>query len=431
MARKVKPLSDKNIKQAKPTDKDYKLFDGRGLFLLVKINGGKLWRLKYSFEGKEKLLSLGTYPTTSLFEARAKRDEHKKEIAKGIDPSAERKEIKSNIEIQKIENEALKSGQFHLVTYGWLGTLTNDETTMTKRRRAFERDIFPYLCEYDKQHVIVSSKHIGSITHGELLRIINEKEKTAAETARRLFADCNRLWLYAISHGHASFNITTNISKKDALKKQVKNHYAKITDEKILGELLRAVDNYSGTIIRNALRFTSIIPLRAENLAELKWSYIDLDKATLTIPRSKMKVKDKKLPDFMLPLPRQAIAILQEIKELTGWGEWVFHGISKPLVHMDKESPNKALRSMGFNDEINGRKQTIHSFRGTYRSLCETYAREHGASFEVMEKVLDHQEANQAVRAYTHKADYTEQMRELLQWWADFLDEKKRQKAKK
>ena len=320
MARKAIPLTDTEIKKAKPTDKDYKLFDGGGLFLLVKTNGGKLWRLKYGFGGKEKLLSLGTYPTTSLLEARAKRDEHKKEIAKGIDPSAERKEIKSTIEIQKIENEALKSGQFHLVTYGWLDTLTNDETTMTKRRRAFERDIFPYLCEYDKQHVIVSSKHIDSITHGELLRIINEKEKTAAETARRLFADCNRLWLYAISHGHASFNITTNISKKDALKKQVKNHYAKITDEKILGELLRAIDSYSGTIIRNALRFTSIIPLRAENLAELKWSYIDLDKATLTIPRSKMKVKDKKLPDFILPLPRQAITILQEIKELTGWG---------------------------------------------------------------------------------------------------------------
>jgi integrase len=429
MARYVKPLTDKKIKQEKSTDKDYKLFDGGGLFMLVKTNGSKLWRFKYSFDGKEKLLSLGTYPSTSLLEARVKRDEYKKEIAKGIDPSAERKEIKTNIEVQKIENEALKNGQFHLVTYGWLDTLTNNETTMTKRRRAFERDIFPYLCEYDKQHVIVSSKHIGSITHGELLRIINEKEKTAAETARRLFTDCNRLWLYAISHGHASFNITTNVSKKDALKKQVKNHYAKITDEKILGELLRAIDSYSGIIIRNALRFTSIIPLRAENLSELKWSYIDLDKATLTIPRPKMKVKDKKLPDFMLPLPRQAIAILQDIKELTGWGEWVFHGISKPLVHMDKESPNKALRSMGFVDEPNGRKQTIHSFRGTYRSLCETYAREHGASFEVMEKVLDHQEANQAVRAYTHKADYTEQMRELLQWWANFLDKTKRVKS--
>ncbi len=429
MARKAIPLTDTEIKKAKPADKDYKLFDGGGLFMLVKTNGGKLWRLKYSFEGKEKLLSLGTYPTTSLLEARAKRDEHKKEIAKGIDPSAERKEIKTNIEIQKIENEALKNGQFHLVAYGWLDTLTNDETTMKKRRRAFERDIFPYLCEYDKQHAIVSSKHIGAITHGELLRIINEKEKTAAETARRLLTDCNRLWLYAISHGHASFNIITNISKKDALKKPVKNHYPKITDQKILGELLRAIEDYKGSIIvRNMLRFVSIIPLRADNLCKLKWESVDFDKETITIKRSEMKVKNKTLPDFVLPLPKQAIAILKEVHATTGWGEWVFHGVTNFKTHIGLESANKALRLMGFVDEINGRKQTLHSFRGTFRSLSETYAREHGASFETMEKVLDHQEANQAVRAYTHKADYTEQMRELLQWWADFLDKTKKSK---
>lgn len=425
--KKVAPLCDTEIKNAKPKEKKYVLSDGNGLQLLIKPDGKKIWEVRYTLAGKPKATTIGNYPLVSLAEARERRNTFKSKIVNGIDPIQEKKEIKALIEEKKLENEALKNAQFHLVAYGWLETLSNDETTMTKRRRAFERDIFPYLCEYDDQHTIISSKHIDTITHGELLRIINEKEKTAVETARRLLADCNRLWLYAISHGHASFNITTNISKKDALKKPVKNHYAKITDEKILGELLRAIESYSGIIIRNALRFTSIIPLRAENLAELKWSYIDLDKATLTIPRPKMKVKDKKLPDFMLPLPHQAIAILKEIKELTGWGEWVFHGISNPLVHMDKESPNKALRSMGFVDEINGRKQTIHSFRGTYRSLCETYAREHGASFEVMEKVLDHQEANQAVRAYTHKADYTEQMRELLQWWANFLDEIKNQ----
>lgn len=428
--KKVAPLSDTEIKNAKPKEKKYVLSDGNGLQLLIKPDGKKTWEIRYTLAGKPKATTIGNYPLITLADARERRNSFKTKIANGIDPVQERKESKTLIEEQKIENEALQSGQFHLVTYGWLDTLTNDETTMVKRRRAFERDIFPYLCEYDKQHVIVSSKHIDTITHGELLRIINEKEKTAAETARRLFADCNRLWLYAISHGYASFNITTNISKKDALKKQVKNHYAKITNEKILGELLRAIDSYSGIIVRNALRFTSIIPLRAENLSELKWSYIDFDKATLTIPRSKMKVKDKKLPDFMLPLPHQATAILQEIKELAGWGEWVFHGISKPLVHMDKESPNKALRSMGFVDEPNGRKQTIHSFRGTYRSLCETHACEHRASFETMEKVLDHQEVNQAVRAYTHKADYTEQMKALLQWWADYLDEIKNKPAR-
>lgn len=429
---KVAPLSDTEIKNAKPKEKKYVLSDGNGLQLLIKPDGKKIWEVRYTLAGKPKATTIGNYPLVTLAEARERRNAFKSKIASGIDPIQEKKQIKVLIEEKKMENHALQSGQFHLVTYGWLDTLANDETTTKKRRRAFERDIFPYLCEYDKQHVIISSKHIDTITHGELLRIINEKEKTAAETARRLLTDCNRLWLYAISHGHASFNITTKISKKDALKKPVQNHYSKITNEKILGELLRAIDNYKGSnIIRHLLRFVSIIPLRADNLCKLRWDSIDFDNAILTIKRSQMKVKNKTLPDFVLPLPKQAIMILNEIHVTTGWGEWVFHGISNFKTHIGLESANKALRLMGFTDEINGRKQTLHSFRGTFRSLSETYAREHGASFETMEKVLDHQEANQAVRAYTHKADYTEQMRELLQWWADFLDAtKKHPKAK-
>jgi integrase len=426
--KKVAPLSDTEIKNAKPKEKKYVLSDGNGLQLLIKPDGKKTWEIRYTLAGKPKATTIGNYPLITLADARERRNSFKTKIANGIDPVQERKEIKTLIEEQKVENEALQSGQFHLVTYGWLDSLVNDETTMVKRCRAFERDIFPYLCEYDKQHVIVSSKHIDLITHGELLRIINEKEKTAAETARRLLTDCNRLWLYAISHGHASFNITTNISKKDALKKSVKNHYPKITDKKILGELLRAIDNYKGSVIvRNVLRFVSIIPLRADNLCKLKWDSVDFDKETITIKRSEMKVKNKTLADFVLPLPKQAIAILKEAHETTGWGEWVFHGVANFKTHIGLESANKALRLMGFVDEINGRKQTLHGFRGTFRSLSETHAREHGASFETMEKVLDHQEANQAVRAYTHKADYTEQMRELLQWWGDFLDEIKNQ----
>ena len=334
MARTTMPLTDKEIKNAKPREKEYKLFDGNGLYMTITPDGGKRWRLKYSFEGKEKRLSLGIYPDISLSDARVKRDQLRTSIAKGIDPSAERKEAKATTEAKKIETKALKEGQFHKVVYGWLDTLTNDETTKAKRKRAFERDIFPSLCTYDENRNIISSTHIGEITHSELLKIINEKEKTAAETARRLLTDCGRLWLYAISHGHATFNITTNISKKDALQKQVKSHYAKITDEKILGELLRAIDNYNGVIVRNVLRLVSLIPLRADNLCKLKWAYIDFDKALLTIPRSEMKVKDKNMPDFVLPLPHQAITILKEIKEVTGFGVWVFHGISQPLTHV-------------------------------------------------------------------------------------------------
>lgn len=431
MARKAVPLTDTEIKKAKSAEKDYKLFDGGGLFLLIKASGGKLWRLKYIYEGKEKLLSLGTYPETSLLEAREKRDTSKKEIAKGIDPSAERKETKAKIEAKEIEEQAAIEGQFHLVAYEWLDTLNNDESTHNKRVSSFEKDIFPYLCTYNERHVITSSKHIKDITHPELLKIIKIKEKTAPEVANRRFRDCNRLWKHAINHGYTEINITDKISS-DAFAPRKEKHFAKIIDEKILGELLRAIDDYKGeggVIVRNVLRFVSIIPLRADNLCKLRWSQIDFNKAIITIPRSEMKVKDSNLPDFIIPLPDQAINILKELKEITGWGQWVFHGVRKNLESVNKESGNKALRIMGFIDEVNGRKQTLHSFRGTFRSLTETHAKDHGVSFEVRERALDHHEENKVVRAYTHKADYTEQMRELLQWWADFLDATK--KAKK
>lgn len=427
MARKAIPLTDTEIKKAKPVEKDYKLFDGGGLFLLIKPTGGKLWRLKYLFEGKEKLISLGTYPETTLAEARAKRDEYKREIAKGIDPSAERKESKANIEAKAIEKQATVDGQFHRVAYEWLATLNDVESTQKKRKASFENDIFPYLCTYNEQHIIVSSKHIKEITHPELLRIFKIKERTAPEVAKRRFNDCKRLWKYAINHGHTEINTPDRITN-DAFVPRKEKHYPKITDEKILGELLRAIEDYKGEgglIVRNILRFLTIIPLRATNLCMLRWHQIDFEKAILTIPRSEMKVNDENLPDFVIPLPKQAIEILKEIREITGWGRWVFHGVRENLEHANKESGNKALRSMGFVDEKNGRKQTQHSFRGTFRSLSETYAKEHGVSFEVRERALDHHEENKVVRAYTHKADYTEQMRELMQWWADFLDKVK------
>ncbi len=235
------------------------------------------------------------------------------------------------------------------------------------------------------------------------------------------------MWRYAINHGYTEINITDRISS-DAFAPRKEKHFAKITDEKILGELLRGIDDYKGeggVIVRNILRFVSIMPLRADNLCKLRWDQVDFEKSIITIPRSEMKVKDQNLPDFVLPLPVQAINILKEVRVITGWGQWVFHGVRNNLTHANKESGNKALRSLGFIDELSGRKQTLHSFRGTFRSLSETYAKEHGVSFEVRERALDHHEENKVVRAYTHKADYTEQMRELMQWWADFLDKQK------
>lgn len=428
--KKVAPLTDTEIKKLKPNieeNKDYTKADGNGLQLLVKTDGRKIWEIRYTVNGKAKKTTLGTYPTVTLAKARAMRDEYKSKSFEGIDPIDERKKAKEIIAEKEAENQAMSEGQFHKVAYGWLNSLTNAENTHKKRLTSFENDIFPSFCTYDKHKHIVSSKHIKDITHPELLKVLLEKEKTAPVVANRRYIDCKRLWRYAINHGHTEINTPDRISI-DAFKKHEVKHRPKITDEKVLGEMLRAIDSYKGeggVIVRNVLRLTALTMLRIGNLATLKWDNIHLKKGAITIKRSEMKVKDKNLPDFVLPLSRQAIEILKETKELTGWGEWVFHGIKDNRYHVNKESGNKALRKMGFTDEESGRKQTLHSFRGTYASLARTHHKDHGAVFEALERVLDHQEGNQVVRAYAHMADYTEQMRELLQWWADFLDELK------
>ncbi len=422
--KKVSPLTDTEIKKAQPKEKEYTLPDGNGLQLVIKPDGRKVWEVRYTIDGKPKKTTAGTYPTVSLSKVRLKRDELKAKVHNGIDPIQEKKEIKARTKLEEEKIEALENMQFHKIAYEWLSTLTVVEVTAIKKKRDFERDIFPYFCTYDENHHLISSKQFGDITHGELMRAITQKAKSTADTAKRLFADCVRLWTYAVSHEYADINITHKIDKS-VIPKTEKKNFAKITDEKILGELLRAIDVYKGDggiIVKNVLRFVSLLPLRAENLCTLKWEQVNFEKAIITIPRQDMKVKNKNLPDFTLPLPHQAVSILKEIQAITGWGVWVFHGARNNKVHVNKESGNKALRIMGFIDEVNGRKQTLHSFRGTFRSLTETYATQHKASFEVRERCIDHNERNEAVRAYTHKADYTEQMRELLQWWANYLE---------
>ena len=422
-------LTDTVIKGAKIKEKDYLLPDGGGLYLNIKTIGTKVWTIRYTIDGKAKKTTFGNYPTVTLALARTKRDEFMALVAQGVDPIESKKVQKEAEKVQEENKKVQAAGQIHLVAYRWLDTIKGryDENTHKKRVRAFERDILPHFGEYDENRNIVRSKHIGEITHNELLEVIRKKEQTAAETAHRLLTDCNRLWLFAISENHADFNIISNISKKDSLQKHTKQHYPKITDESILRELLLAIDNYHGqAITRQALRLICYLPLRAENLCALKWDYVDFESAIIKIPRSEMKTKNQNFNDFKLPIPPQAIEILKETHKLTGWGVWVFHGITDFSKHLGLETLNKALRLMGFTDEAAGRKQTTHSFGGTFRSLTDTKAHLHKAPFEVREAVLDHHESKGQVRAYTHKADYTEQMKPLLEWWADYLEELKK-----
>ena len=323
---------------------------------------------------------------------------------------------------QKEKEELDVYGQFHLVVYEWLDRLDITEDTYKRKKRAFERDIFPYFAKYNSKHELISSIPINDITHDKLLHALEEKSKSARETAKRILADCRNIWQFAYERAYADEIITAKIGKK-ALPKPKSKHIPKITDEKVLGELLRAIDTYHGQpITRLMLKFLTILPLRAENLTSLRWDMINYKKKTLTIPRHEMKEKYEEYPDFTLPLPKQIVIILKEVQQLTGWGKWVFHGLQNINGPMNNETGNKALRSLGFTDEAKGRKQVQHSFRGTYRSLANTHQLEHQASYETKRMVLDHHSDNNVDDAYDHQAEYTEQMRILLQWWADFLD---------
>ena len=231
------------------------------------------------------------------------------------------------------------------------------------------------------------------------------------------------IFSYAKSNGYIQVNILSDIQKNHiigTIAPQPTN-YPKITDINILKELVNKIYNYQGHYsIRNALKLVIHLPVRAENLCNLKWEYIDFKNNLLTIPRHLMKVKDKNLEDFKLPLSAAAIEILKSQYELTNHSEWVFLGNSNKSP-INNESPDKALKLMGFDDAENNRKISLHGFRGTYRSLIDTLDTDNKFSFEVKEYVLDHQEKSKVVRAYTNKSDYRQHLIPLMDFWSDYI----------
>jgi len=422
MPRQTTQLTDTAIAKSKGKEKKYKLYDGRGLFLLVMPTSSKLWRLKYRFNNKEKEYAIGTYPDTTLLKARAKRDELRSLIVDGIDPNEKKKQDKQ-VAVEEKKLTALEvQSQLHLVVDEWLVLHEKKVSAYTakKTRSLLYNTLLPRFSKLTPMGNIDTSTPISHIKHFEITTLLKEVAKETEYTAKRLKQFLYRIWLFGVTSGYCEANIISNISNEVLPSPKTKS-LSKITDEAILGKLLNDMDNYEGNIIvKSSLQFLVYTMLRATTLVTLKWEYINFEDKTLTIPRETMKVKDENLSDFTLPLVHQAIQTLEEIHKLTGTNEYVFSISDKPI---NKESGNKALRIMGYNDESKGLKQTQHSFRGTFRSLADTHQEKHKASFEAKEAVLDHQVGGKVERAYTHKAIYVEQMRGLLEWYADYLDE--------
>lgn len=414
MARNLIP-SDTTIKAIKPGDPRKRLSDGDGLVLLLFVKGGSHgWRFDYRFRGKRKMISFGTYPDTSLAAARRKADAARQLLAEGVDPSHQRqaeKSVEAKVrEAQQREAQGLPPiDSFEAVGREWFAVKRGGWARgyADKIIARLEADVFPW----------IGASPVSDITPPQLLEVLRRIEgRGVIETAHRALENCSQVFRYAIAIGKTTTNPARDL--KDALKQPEPKHFPAITDPKRLGELLRACDNYAATpVVRAALKLAPMLLLRPGELRFAEWSEIDLDGALWTVPAMRMKRElRQKLhgAPHLVPLPKQAIAVLRELQPLTGRGKFVFRGERHHDRAMSENTINAALRAMGFPaDEVTG-----HGFRATARTMLHERL---GFEPDVIEAQLAHSVRDSLGRAY-NRTEFVLQRREMLQAWADYLD---------
>lgn len=403
MARMTKPLSDKEVKAAKPKEKMYKLFDGGGLYMEVPPKQSKRWRIKYRFDGKEKTLSLGTYPTISLKSARDKREEIKQLLDTGIDPSQQRKEKKVQlIEVQEeSENTFTRSAKLYIEHL----RPERNEKYWNSVESAFERLINP----------IIGTKNINEVTPKDIIDVLNRiQNRGTIETAHRLFAQISSVFKYAVSHEYAERNPCNDMDKNHVLKKVQTQHYATITDNEQIGKLLYDINKYSGAYtVRMALSFAPYVAIRPYNIRFARWKDIDFDANLWRIPAKEMKTKQ----EHLIPLTESTLKILLEVQNFTGDGEYIFPSDRNPNKPFSDTTLNKALSRMGYDNS----KLVTHGFRAMFSTVANEQS---NFRSEVIETQLAHKVGNEVSRAY-NRAQYLQERKELIQWWSDYLDNQK------
>ncbi len=390
-------LSDTKIRTLKHTDKPFKVSDEKGLFLLVTPAGGKLWRLKYRIDNKEKLISFGAYPDVSLADAREARDEARKAIAAGNDPSELRKAIKSGR-----HDDALNS--FEVIAREWWQAhmMNMAESHKNKVIRRFELYLFPWL----------GKKPISSITAPEILDALKRVEKlNKLETAHRALQTAGQVFRYAVQTGRATRDVTADL--KGALPATTVKHMAAFTEPKDVAELMRAIDSFNGTFtVHCALRLSPLLFARPSELRMAKWADIDLNAGVWSYFVSKTKI------NHLVPLATQAVAILRELHPLSGHGEYVFMGGHSPLKPMSESAVNAALKRMGYDTQVD---ITAHGFRAMARTILHERLNENP---NAIEHQLAHRVPDTLGGAY-NRTKFIEQRKAMMQTWADYLDELK------
>jgi integrase len=387
------PLSDTAIRAAKPRKKLVKLSDGGGLYLLIQPHGTKLWRMGYRINGKQKTLAFGIYPTVSLAEARDRRDAAKKHLEDGGDPSVQR----------KIDKQA-RGNSFRLVAEELVEKMRREgraPATLTKTQ---------WLLEF--AYEVIGDRPVAKITAPELLAVLQKIEARGTyETARRLRSTCGMVFRYAIATGRAERDPSVDL--RGALTTPQVKHRATIIEPMAIGALLRAIEGFDGQpTTLAALRLAPLVFVRPGELRHAEWKEFDFDKAEWVIPAEKMKMPRQ----HRVPLARQTLAILKDLKTITGELRWLFPSVSSVMRTISENTVNAALRRMGYaKDEMCG-----HGFR----AMAATRLNEMGRwNPDAIERQLAHEEQNATRRAYTHGAEYWYERVEMMQAWADYLDE--------
>lgn len=386
------PLTDAAIRGARAREKSYKLADGGGLTLLINPNGSKWWRLRYRFGGREKMLSVGVYPDVPLKNARDKRESIRKLIASGVDPSAKR-------EAEKVA----QAETFAAIAAEWLDLQRKSfsEATLEKAEWTINDLLNPF----------IGGMPIRSITAADILALLRRLEARGKhETAHRTKQRAGQIFRFAIATGRAERDPTADL--RGALAPIVSSNHAAVTDPKGVGELLRAIDGYKGQPVTEcAMRLAPLVFVRPGELRAARWEEFDLEakEPEWRIPAARMKMKDQ----HIVPLSKQAVAILRELQPITGPNGYCFPSLRGSNRPMSENAITAALRRMGYT----GDQMTWHGFR----TIASTLLNEQGWNPDLIELQLAHQERN-AVRDAYNRAQRLPERRKMMQAWADYLD---------
>lgn len=390
-------LNDIAVKKAKPKEQPYKLADGRGMYLLV-TETGKYWRLDYRMDAKRKTLALGCYPDVPLAKARERREAARQQIADRVDPGAVRK-------AQKQAAGERRANSFEVIAREWHSKHAPSWASNhgEKILRLLKRDLFPWL----------GSKPIRELTAPELLATLRRIESRGAlETAHRALQNCGQVFRYAIATGRAERDISADL--KGALPPVSKKHHAAITEPHEIGSLLRAIEGYQGSFVTQcALRLAPLVFVRPGELRQAQWAELDLDAALWVIPANRMKMKES----LLVPLSTQAVAIFQDLRALTGNGQYVFPSPRTDKRPMSNNCVLSALRRMGYEkDEMTG-----HGFRAMARTVLDEVL---NFRPDIIEQQLAHAVKDPNGRAY-NRTKHLEERRRMMQAWADWLNQQR------